>query len=261
MIIDSHCHLDFPTLVKDRDGVIARARAAGLARMVNISTNQRTFDTVLSTAEAYSDVFCCFGIHPEHAGDEGEDLSVETIVQKTNHPKVIGLGETGLDYFRNTVPQDKQQQSFRRHIQAAQQTNLPVVIHSRAAEDDTLRVLKDEGSVQGVLHCFSSRRFLAEEGLKLGLYLSFSGILTFNKSEELRQIARDIPMDRLLVETDAPFLAPEPFRGKICEPAYVVKTAEVLAEVKRVSYDEIAAQTTENFFRLFKKCPKNSPEI
>jgi TatD DNase family protein len=254
MLIDSHCHIDFPALAKDRENVVARARQAGVSHMVNVGTKRREFDVLRATSETFDNVFCCLGIHPHHAGEQGEDPSVEEIVNATSHPKVIGIGETGLDYFHNYGPREAQEQSFRRHIQASQKAGLPLVIHSREAEEDTIRILKEEGAVLGVLHCFSSRRFLAEEGLKLGLYISLSGILTFKKSKALRDIVRDLPMDRLLVETDAPFLAPESYRGKTCEPAYVVKTAETLAEAKGVSFDEIARQTTENFFRLFEKC-------
>jgi len=223
--------------------------------MVDVGTRRREFDVLRATAERFDDVFCCLGIHPHHAGEEGEDVSVEEIVDASKHPKVIGIGETGLDYFYNSAPREAQERSFRRHVQASQRAGLPLVIHSRDAEEDTLRILKEEGSVSGVLHCFSSRRFLAEEGLKLGLHISLSGILTFKKSQALRDIARDIPMDRLLVETDAPYLAPQSRRGKTCEPAFVVETAEVLAEAKGISFDEIARRTTENFFRLFRKCP------
>jgi TatD DNase family protein len=256
MLIDSHCHLDFPSLAQDRDGVMTRARAAGVGRFVNISTRRSDFSAVISTAESLSDVYCSLGIHPHHVSESGEDISTEEIISLVAHPKVIGIGETGLDYFYDSAPRTTQQESFRRHIRAAQATKLPLIIHSRDAEEDTLRILKEEGPVTAVLHCFSSRRILAEEGLKLGLYVSLSGILTFKKSQELRDIVRDVPIDRLLVETDAPFLAPEPYRGKVCEPAHVARTAQVLADVKGVSVDEIARQTSENFFRLFPKCPE-----
>jgi len=253
MLIDSHCHLDYPGLADVRDGVVARARAAGVVRMVNIATTKRDFDEVCKTAETYDDVFCTFGVHPHHAHEDGEQVSTDEIIAATRHPKVVGIGETGLDFYYNKAPRDAQEQSFRRHIRAAQTTHLPLVIHSRDAEDDTIRVLKDEGQVTAVLHCFSSGRILAEEGVKLGLYVSLSGILTFKKSQELRDIVRDVPLNRLLVETDSPYLAPEPYRGKPCEPAYVVKTAQMLADIKGVSFDEISRQTTENFFHLFSK--------
>ncbi len=261
MLVDSHCHLHYAPLAEDRDGVVARARQAGVGRMVSVGTRRRDFDALFETVDRFADVYCCMGIHPHHSGEEGEYLSTEEIVKLTVHPKAIGIGETGLDYFYDSSPRDVQKDNFRRHIRAAQITGLPLIIHTRDAEEDTLQILKDEGGVpSGVLHCFSSRRFLAEEALKMGLYISFSGMLTFKKSQELREIAHDIPMDRLLVETDAPYLAPEPYRGKPCEPAYVVKTAEALALVKCVTFDEIARATTDNFFRLFSKCNRADVE-
>ncbi|MDR3450173.1 MAG: TatD family hydrolase [Alphaproteobacteria bacterium] len=250
VLVDSHCHLDFPQLA-DRDAVVARARAAGVVRMINIGTTKREFASVQTTAASLPDVFCSFGIHPSHAHEEGEQVSTEEIIAFTKQPKVVGIGETGLDFYYDKAPREIQIESFRRHIRAAQQTGLPLIIHSREAEEDTIRILKEEGPVPGVLHCFSSKRVLAEQGLEIGLYVSLSGILTFKKSQELRDITRDVPMDRLLVETDSPYLAPEPYRGKPCEPAYVARTAEILADVKGVSFDEIAARTTANFFRLF----------
>lgn len=256
MLIDSHCHLEYPALTKDREGVLARARQAGVGIMLNISNTRHDADAVCATADAHGDVYGSVGIHPHHAGDDEGSFSRDDLLRYAAHPKIIGIGETGLDYFYDKAPRDVQAENFRLHIRAAQQARLPLIVHSRDAEEDTIRILKEEGGVAGVLHCFSSRRILAEEGLKLGLYVSLSGILTFKKSQELRDIARDVPMDRLLVETDAPFLAPEPHRGKICEPAYVVRTAEVLAEVKGVSFEAIAQQTTQNFFRLFTKCPE-----
>ncbi len=255
MLVDSHCHLDYKPLDADSAAVVDRARAAGVARMVNIGTTCREFPHVLTTAEAFDDVVCSVGVHPHHVHEEGENISTDELVKRAMHPKVVGIGETGLDFYYNKAPRDVQEESFRRHIRAGMETNLPIIVHSRDAEEDTLRVLQSEGQgkARGVLHCFSSRRVLAEEALKFGFYVSLSGILTFKKSQELRDIARDVPMDRLLVETDSPYLAPEPYRGKPCEPAYVVRTAEVLADVKGVSPAEIARVTTENFFRLFSK--------
>lgn len=259
MLIDSHCHLDYPALVKDRAGVLARAREAGIGRMVNISTTKKDFDAVRATAEAHEDVYCSVGAHPHHVNESGQNFTTEELVELAAHPKVVGIGETGLDYYYDHAPRDEQQESFRAHIRAGLETGLPIIVHSREAEEDTARILREEGqgarTPTGVLHCFSSRRVLAEEALALGFYVSLSGILTFKKSQELRDIVRDVPLDRLLVETDSPFLAPEPYRGKICEPAYVVNTARVLAGVKGVSEDEIARRTTENFFRLFSKVP------
>jgi TatD DNase family protein len=257
MLIDSHCHLDYPALAKDREGVLARAKAARVLRMVNIGTTKKGFDEVRATAAAHEEVFCSFGVHPHHVNEEGEYLAEDEIKKLAAYPKIVGIGETGLDYYYNHSPRDMQQESFRRHIRAAMGMDLPIIVHSREAEEDTARILREEGQgtkkPKGVLHCFSSKRILAEESLALGFYISLSGILTFKKSQELRDIARDVPLDRLLVETDSPFLAPEPYRGKVCEPAYVVETARVLAEVKGVNEDEIARHTTENFFRLFDK--------
>jgi len=258
MLVDSHCHLDYSGLAEDRAAVVARARAAGVVHMVNIGTTRREFDHVQKTAEEFNDVTCTVGVHPHHAHEDGETLVAADLVKLAAHPKVVGIGETGLDYYYDHSPRDRQQESFRQHIRAGKAMDLPIIVHSRNAEEDTIKVLTEEGagqgsSIRGVLHCFSSRRILAEQALALGFYISLSGILTFKKSQELRDIARDVPLDRLLVETDSPYLAPEPYRGKTCEPAYVVHTARVLAEIKGVSADEIAKQTTANFFRLFNK--------
>ena len=257
MLVDSHCHLDYKGLTEDCAGVIARAKAAGVGRMVNIGTTQKDFKNVRATAEAFDEVFCSVGIHPHHVDEEGEKLTVDDLVVYAKHPKVVAIGETGLDYFYNHGSHDSQHESFREHIRAGIETDLPIIVHSRDAEEDTVRILKEEGhgpkKPKGVLHCFSSRRILATEALEIGFYVSLSGILTFKKSQELRDIVKDVPMDRLLVETDSPFLAPEPYRGKTCEPAFVVNTARVLAEIKGVSEIEIARLTTENFFRLFTK--------
>lgn len=262
MLVDSHCHLDYEPLNKDRAGVLARAKAAGVGRMVNISTTKKDFPTVRGTAEANAEVFCTVGSHPHHVHEDGQDFNAEELIKHAAHPKVVGIGETGLDYYYDTATHDQQHKSFREHIRAGAATGLPLIVHSREAEEDTLRILKEEGAeqgskVRGVLHCFSSRRILAEEALKFGFYISLSGILTFKKSQELRDIVKDVPVDRLLVETDSPYLAPEPYRGKPCEPSYVVNTARVLGEVKGLSLEEITRQTTENFFRLFTKvtCP------
>jgi TatD DNase family protein len=260
MLVDSHCHLDYPELAKDRTAVLTRARAAGVGRMVNISTTRQDFLAVRATAEAHKEVFCTVGAHPHDVAKEDDHFTYDQLVAEARHPKVVGIGETGLDYHYDHSPRAAQQESFRAHIAASLTTGLPLIVHSREAEDDTAQILRVEGEngkLTGLLHCFSSKRVLAERALALGFYISFSGILTFRKSEELRGIAKDVPLDRLLVETDAPFLAPEPHRGKICEPAYVADTARVLAQIKDVCESEMARQTTENFFRLFRKVARS----
>jgi len=258
MLVVSHCHLDLPELAEDRAGVLARARAAGVGRMVTISTRVRRFDEIRAIAEAHDEVWCSVGTHPHNAAEE-PDVTVDELVRLAGHPKVVAIGEAGLDYFYDHAPREAQAAGFRTHIAAARQTGLPLVIHARDADDDVAAILTEEtgkGAFPFILHCFSSGRALAEAGVKLGGYVSFSGILTFRKSEELRAIARDLPRDRLLVETDAPYLAPVPFRGKTNEPAFVAHTAAVLAETLGVSADEIARITTDNFFRLFTKMPR-----
>lgn len=255
MLVDSHCHLDFPDFEGERDAIIARAREAGVGRMVTISTRVKRFDQVRAIAEAHGEVYCSVGTHPHNAAEE-LDVTVEDLVRLAQHPKVVAIGEAGLDYFYDKSPREAQAQGLRTHIAAARETGLPLVIHARDADGDMTAILEDEsgkGSFPFILHCFSSGRGLAEAGVRLGGYVSFSGILTFKRSDELRGIARDMPRDRLLVETDAPYLAPMPFRGKRNEPAYVAQTARVLAETIGVSAGEIASITTENFLRLFKK--------
>jgi TatD DNase family protein len=258
MLVDSHCHLDFPDFAEERADIVARALAAGVERMVTISTRVRNFPAILEIAEAYDPVFCSVGTHPHNAGEE-IDVTADELVRLAAHPKVVAIGEAGLDYFYDKAPRDAQAHSFRAHIDAARRTGLPLVIHSRDADDDMAAILAEEsgkGAFPFILHCFSSRRGLAEAGVKLGGYVSFSGILTFKKSEELREIAAGVPRDRLLVETDSPYLAPVPFRGKRNEPALVAHTAKVLGETLGMGADEIATLTTDNFFRLFKKMPR-----
>ena len=258
MLVDSHCHLDFPDFKDDLDGVVARAKAAGIGRLVTISTRVRRQDDLLAIAERFPDVFCSVGTHPHHAHEE-LDVGAADLVARTRHPKVVAIGEAGLDYHYDNSPRDAQAQGFRAHIAAARETGLPLVIHSRDADDDMANLLREEtkkGAFPAVLHCFTGGRALAITGVELGLYVSFTGILTFKKSIELRAIAAELPADRVLVETDAPYLAPGPYRGKRCEPAYVVETAKVLAETRGVSAAEIAQQTTDNFHRLFGKVPR-----
>jgi TatD DNase family protein len=255
MLIDSHCHLDFPDFAAERADVIARAKAAGVGMMVTISTRVRRFDQVRAIAEAHPEVWCSVGTHPHNAGEE-DGISADELVALSRHPRCVAIGEAGLDYFYDKAPRDAQARGFRTHIEAARRTGLPLVIHARDADADIAAILEDEtgkGPFPFILHCFSSGADLARTGVKLGGYVSFSGILTFKNSEEIRVIAREVPRDRLLVETDAPFLAPPPHRGKRNEPAFVAHTASVLAETIGVSADEIARITTDNFFRLFTK--------
>lgn len=258
MLIDTHCHLDFPDFEAERDAIIERAAAAGVAQMVTISTRVKRFDTVLAIAEAYTNVFCSVGTHP-HNADEELDITTEDLVRLSSHPKVVAIGEAGLDYFYDNAPRDAQAEGLRRHIAAARQTGLPLVIHSRSADEDMAAILTEEsgkGAFPFLLHCFSSGPDLARVGVELGGYVSFSGILTFPKSQEIRDIAKTIPRDRMIVETDAPYLAPKPFRGKRNEPAFVAHTADVLAETIGVSPKEIAEITTDNAFRIFSKMPR-----
>lgn len=256
MLVDSHCHLDFPDFADELDDVIARAQKAGVGRMLTICTRVRQFDQIRALAERYENVYCSVGTHPNNAEEE-TDVTAEELIGLADHGKVVAIGEAGLDYHYGKSRQ-AQIDGLRIHIEASRQLALPLVIHSRDADDDMIATLENEtgqGAFPAVLHCFSSGRQLAMTGIDLGLYVSFSGILTFKGASELREIAADIPMERLLVETDAPYLAPTPYRGKRNEPAFVVNTAKVLAEVKGVSEQEIWTQTTANFFRLFNKTP------
>ncbi len=258
MLVDSHCHLDFPDFAEERAAIVRRAGEAGVGRMVTISTRVRRFPEVLAIAEQFDAVYCSVGTHPHNAAEE-LDITADDLVRLSAHPKVVAIGEAGLDYHYDLSPRDAQASGFRAHIAAARATQLPLVIHAREADDDIAAILRDEtgkGAFPFVLHCFSSGAALAMTGVELGGYVSFSGILTFRNSQALRDIARDVPRNRLLVETDAPYLAPPPYRGKRNEPAYVAKTAAVLAETIGVDDATIAALTTENFFRLFSKMPK-----
>lgn len=253
MLVDSHCHLDFPELQAEIDDVLRRARTAGVGTMLTISTSLRTFPQVRAVAEAHPHVWCTVGLHPHDAGREPE-VTTAWLVEEARHPRVVGIGESGLDFHYDSSPREAQREMFLAHIRAARDSGLPLVVHSRDADDEMAEILEREmanGRFAGVLHCFSSGRELAERAVAIGFHVSFSGILTFRKADELRAIARDLPADRLLVETDAPYLAPVPYRGKRNEPAYVARTAEVLAEVRGVTAGEIAAVTTDNFFRLF----------
>jgi TatD DNase family protein len=258
MLIDSHCHLDFPDFSGELDAIIGRARAVGVGRIVTISTRIKCHADLLAIAERYDDVFCSIGTHPHNAHEE-LDVTIDEIVHMTEHRKVVAIGEAGLDYHYDYSPRDAQERGFRNHVAAARATGLPLVIHSRDADDDMARILEEEmgkGAFKAVLHCFTGGRVLAERAIALGLSISFTGIITFKKSDELRAIAAALPSDRILVETDAPYLAPGRYRGKRNEPSYVTETAKVLAETRGVSTDEIARQTTDNFFRLFSKTPR-----
>ncbi len=257
MLVDSHCHLDFPDFADDLEGVVARAAAAGIGRIVTISTRVRRLDGLLAIAERFPNVYCSVGTHPHHA-DEEDGISADELVELTQHPKVVALGEAGLDYFYQHGTPQVQERGFRAHIAAARTTGLPLVIHTRDADDDCGRILEDEmtkGSFRAVLHCYTGGRELAMKAISLGLSISFTGILTFKKSQALRDLAAELPADRIMVETDAPYLAPGKFRGKRNEPSYVVEIARVLAETRGVSLEEISRQTTQNFFRLFSKVP------
>jgi TatD DNase family protein len=255
MLVDSHCHLEFPDFAPEQEAVIDRARAAGVGHMLTISTRVRRFDEIARIAETHPDISCSLGTHP-HNAEEEQDIVTADLVRLAQHSKVVGIGETGLDYYYDNSPRDLQQASFRRHIQAALELGLPLIVHTRDADDDTIRILREEATgagLTGVIHCFSSGRQLAEEALDFGFHISFSGILTFKKADELRDTARAVPPERMLVETDAPFLAPIPKRGQRNEPAYVVHTASVLGGLHGLEPAALGERTTANFFNLFRR--------
>ena len=255
MFIDSHCHLNYQGLVEDQAGVLERARAAGVEAMVNISTRASEWDSVIATAEREPDVMASVGIHP-HEADLHPDMQTGTLVAKAAHPKVVGIGETGLDYYYDHSDRERQRQCFRAHIAAARETQLPLIVHTRDAEDDTYAILDEEmgkGAFPALIHCFTGSRGFAEKVLALGLYVSISGIVTFKKATELQETAKALPLDRLLIETDSPFLAPVPHRGKTCEPAFVADTARFLAALRGESVEALGEATSANFRRLFAK--------
>lgn len=255
MFIDSHCHLNYKGLVEDQQEVLARARAAGVTRMLNISTRASEWDEVIGLAERESDVMASIGIHP-HEADLHPDVHSDMLVAKAAHPRVIGIGETGLDYYYDHSDRERQRQSFRCHIAASRETQLPLIVHTRDAEEDTIQILGDEmkqGAFPALIHCFTASRDFADQVIELGLSISLSGIVTFKNARELQETARSIPLDRLLIETDAPFLAPVPHRGRTCEPAFVADTATFLAELRGEPLDELAEATSANFRRLFTK--------
>lgn len=255
MLIDSHCHLEYKGLVEDRQGVLDRARAAGVKGFLSISTRQSEWDQVIGTAEAEEDVWASVGIHP-HEADQHADLGEAALLERAAHRKVIGIGETGLDYYYDHSDRAMQQALFRRHISVSRETGLPLIVHTRDAEDDTVAIIEEEmgkGAFPALIHCFTASAGFARQMLDLGLYVSLSGIVTFKNAKELQAIAADLPEDRLLVETDAPFLAPVPHRGQVCEPAFTADTARFVAELRGVSAETLAQVTTANFFHLFRK--------
>jgi TatD DNase family protein len=255
MLVDSHCHLDFPDFAADLDGVVGRAEAAGVGTLLTIGTHITRHEQVVRVAERFPNVWASVGVHPHEAG-VAPFADVETLLKLAGHPKVVALGETGLDYYYDKSPRDRQRDSFRIHIEAARRSGLPVIVHTRDADEDTAAILAEEmgkGAFTGLVHCFSSGPDFAEKAVELGFYISASGIMTFKTAEDLRATLAGVPLDRLLVETDAPYLAPIPFRGKRNEPAYVAHTAAKLAEVKGVPMAELEAVTTANFHRLFGK--------
>lgn len=258
MLIDSHCHLDFPELAGDEEAVLSRARMAGVGGMLTIGTRLDQFGRVRAIAERHANVWCSVGVHPHEAKEEGQ-RTPDRLIEATRHPKVVGIGETGLDFYYEHSPRAEQAESFRAHIAAARATGLPLIVHTRDADRETIDILEDEtrqGAFPGLIHCFSSGIEVAEHALALGFCISISGIVTFKAAESLRAIVRGIPLDRLLVETDSPYLAPIPKRGKTNEPAFVAHTAAKVAELKGVGIAELEAATTANFFRLFNKAER-----
>ncbi|HEX8571153.1 MAG TPA: TatD family hydrolase [Allosphingosinicella sp.] len=255
MFADSHCHLNYKGLVEEQQAVLARARAAGVESMLNISTRQSEWDEVIGLAERESDVFASVGIHP-HEADAHPDVQTATLVERAAHPRVVGIGESGLDYYYDHSDRERQRSSFRAHIAAARETGLPIIVHTREAEADTYAILSEEmgkGAYSGVIHCFTASQDFADKALELGLYVSISGIVTFKNAKELQSSAIMIPSDRLLIETDSPFLAPVPHRGRPCEPAFVADTARFLAGLRGESVEALAERTAANFRTLFSK--------
>lgn len=255
MLVDSHCHLNYKGLIEDQPAVLARARAAGVATMLNISTREREWDAIIGVAERESDVWASVGIHP-HEADEHAHVDTARLVAAARHPRVVGIGETGLDYYYDHSDRAQQQRGFRAHIAAARETGLPLIVHTRDAEEDTAAILRDEmgqGAFTGVIHCFTASDAFADIALELGFYISISGIVTFKNAKSLQETARRLPLEKLLIETDSPFLAPVPHRGKPCEPAFVADTARFLADLRGEALETLAAATSSNFFALFGK--------
>ncbi|MCP5396752.1 MAG: TatD family hydrolase [Sphingomonadaceae bacterium] len=255
MLIDSHCHLEYPGLVEDREGVLARAREAGIDAFLNISTRKSEWDKVIGTAEREPDVWASVGIHP-HEADAHADLDAKALREATENPRVIAIGETGLDYYYDKSDRAVQRDLFRTHIGVSRVTGLPTIIHTRDAEEDTLEILREEmgkGAFPALIHCFTASAEFGKGVLELGLTISLSGIVTFKNAKDLQEIAKEIPADKLLVETDAPFLAPVPHRGRTCEPAFTRNTAEFVANLRGESFEQLAEQTSRNFYQLFRK--------
>ncbi len=262
-LVDSHCHLDYPELSNDLEGVISRANVAGIEWMTTICTRLDNFSKVLDVAMKHQNIFCTVGVHPNEAGNDS-NITCERLVKLSEHPKVIGLGETGLDYYYERSARKAQQKAFKAHINASRETGLPLIVHTRDADDDTARMLRDEyakSPFTGVIHCFSSGREMAEAALEIGFYISISGIVTFKNAQNLREIVSDVPLDRLLVETDSPYLAPVPKRGKPNEPSFTAFTAHKLAEIKGISVKDITEKTTDNFFKVFDKASRAGVEL
>ncbi|MBO6503608.1 MAG: TatD family hydrolase [Kordiimonadaceae bacterium] len=254
-IVDSHCHLNYKGLIEEQAEVVERARAQGVGCMLAINTKLKEYEQIVEIVETYPDVYGSVGIHPHEAENE-PDVALEALLSRAKHPKIVGIGETGLDYFYDNAPRDMQQVNFRSHIAAARETGLPVIVHTRDADEDCVAILREEmekGAFTGVIHCFTASQFLADAVLELGFYISISGIATFKNAKDLQATVKTIPMDRLLVETDAPFLAPVPHRGKTCEPAFVMDTARFVADLKGEDFDEFQHITSANFFQLFNK--------
>lgn len=258
MLVDSHCHLNFPDFKEDLPEVVARAGEADVKVMQTICTHMAEFEDIYAITQRFANIYCSVGVHP-HNADKAPIVKLETLLDAASRDKVIGIGETGLDFFYEYSPRKEQEESFRVHIAAARETGLPIIIHTRDADDDTIRILQDEmgkGAFPGLIHCFSSTRRLAEACLEMGLYISLSGILTFKKATDIQETAKDVPLERILVETDAPYLAPVPNRGKRNEPAFTKFTSQFLAELKVVDEADVARVTTDNFFRLFSKAER-----
>ena len=254
-LVDSHCHLNYGGLIDDLDGVLDRAKGAGVGCMLAINTKISEFDEVLKIAEAHDHIFASVGIHP-HEAEKEPDIAVKELLSRADKQKVVAIGETGLDYFYDNAPREMQQRNFTTHMDASRESQLPIIVHTRDADDDCIQMLQDgqkKGAFPGVIHCFTATERLAQAALEMGFYISISGIVTFKNATELQAIVKEIPLDRLLVETDAPFLAPVPHRGRTCEPAYVADTARYIADLKGIDFNLLLEETTSNFFNLFNK--------